>query len=213
MRRIQLAPAGRPTPTGGVAFGFNDYPDARSVRLQTETGMPLRRFKVPWSNVEAMRWSWNWSLYDAEYGRILPSWSETAAGRHRRPLDPAWTSLLSRPAGSPIRSGMVAVRPPPHGALSGGGGRRSLERAEHRPHVAAYPNPSRFAALLGLAYRAVKSVSSELRVVSGGLFSTNRSGSYGIADASFLAGLYRAGAGDEVDAIGAHPYPRIGGMF
>jgi polysaccharide biosynthesis protein PslG len=196
---------------GGAAFGFNDYPDPQSVRLQTETGMPLRRFKVPWSDVEAVRGSWNWSLYDAQYGRIIraglrpllvaigaPCWTRPGRPCSPGPPDPQygpeWSQYVHRLTARYSAVGVEVWNEP-----------------NIVPMWPPYPDPARFAALLDLAYRAVKGVNPELPVVSGGLFSTNRSGSYGIADSSFLAGLYRAGAGDEMDAIGAHPYPRIGG--
>jgi hypothetical protein len=72
-------------------------------------------------------------------------------------------------------------------------------------------DPARYAALLKEAYDAVKRVDPKMNVVSGGLFPSDTSGSYGMADNQFLAAMYAAGAKGHMDAIGAHPYPIVSG--
>jgi hypothetical protein len=199
-----------PPNPGGIAFGFNEYPDALSIRLQGETGMSLRRVRVPWSEVETVPGRWNWTKADAEYRALLaarlrpllvavdaPCWARPARPCSRLgPPDPdfdeAWSEYVRRLVERYPRAVGVEVWNEPNIV----------------PMFPPYPDPERYTALLRAAYEAVKSVDPQLPVISGGLFAADRSGPYGIADAAFLAGIYAAGAGDSMDAIGAHPYPR-----
>jgi polysaccharide biosynthesis protein PslG len=200
-------PAIAPNPDG-IAFGFNQSSDARSIQLQEETGVPLRRFKVPWNDVEPAPGHWSWGSYDAQYRALL-------AGRLRPLLlaigAPCWT----RP-GRPCSAG------PPDADFDGAWGEYVRRLAARYPEAVGveiwnepnivpmfppYPDPQRYTSLLQAAYDAVKTVNPRLPVITGGLFATDRSGPYGIADSRFLAQMYAAGAGDSINAIGAHPYP------
>jgi hypothetical protein len=204
-------PAASPNPAG-TSFGFNQSPEARSFRLQAETGTHLRRFKVPWNQVEPAPGRWNWLPFDHSYRAMA------AAGL--RPLvlaigAPCWT-----------RPGRACSPGPPDPRFDGAWReyvRRLTERYPqavgvevwNEPNIAPmwppYPDPRRYAGLLESAYDAVKGVDADLPVISGGLFATDRTGRYGMADARFLAAMYAAGAGDSINAIGAHPYPMSGG--
>jgi hypothetical protein len=72
-------------------------------------------------------------------------------------------------------------------------------------------NPVRYTQLLREACAAVKSARPKMPVVSGVLVGTARSGMEpaGEGDKPFLAGMYAAGAGSAMDAIGVHPYPVV----
>jgi hypothetical protein len=197
---------------GGTAFGFNQSPDARSIRLQAQTGTHLRRFKVPWNEVEPAPGRWSWRPFDLSYRAMV------SAGL--RPL------LLAIGAPCWTRPERACAPGPPDPGFDGGWReyvRRLVERYPravgvevwNEPNITPmwppYPDPRRYTALLEAAYEAVKSVDSRLPVISAGLFATESNGPYGIADARFLAAMYAAGAGDSINAIGAHPYPMTGG--
>lgn len=204
-----LAPPPRP---GGTVFGFNEDGGRRSFELQAKMGMPIRRFKVPWSAVEPAPGKWDWARYDAQYRQM------TARGLE--PLlnaigSPCWT----RP-GQPCSPG---VPDPEFDSDWAEYVRRLVARYPaavgvevwNEPNIVPLfpprPDPVRFTELLHAAYDAVKTEDPQLPVVSGGLFRSDRTGPYGIADGAFLAAMYRAGAGQWMDAIGAHPYPIVGG--
>jgi hypothetical protein len=72
-------------------------------------------------------------------------------------------------------------------------------------------DPVRYTALLKEAFAAVKGVNPRMPVISGGLFASDGSGAYGMADNKFLSAMYAAGARGSMDAIGAHPYPITSG--
>ncbi len=72
--------------------------------------------------------------------------------------------------------------------------------------------PKTYATLLGIARRAIKSVDPNAQVILGGMFGTPRGGPSGTAW-RYLADLYRAGAGDDFDAVALHPYsPNLAGI-
>jgi hypothetical protein len=204
--------SGIPSPRSGVEFGFNEDVSVRDYRLQAELGMPIRRFPVAWGNVEPNPGTWNWASYDADYRAMqadglsplvvavgAPCWataSQASCQRGlRRPPDPAhdgdWAEYVRR----------LAARYP------------SAVGVEiwNEPNIVPYfrprPDPVRYVALLEAGYGAVKSVNPAMPVISAGLFPSAQSGSFGMADAQFLAGMYAAGAGGSMDGIGAHPYP------
>jgi hypothetical protein len=192
-----------------VVFGFNDDPTPRWFGLQAELGMPLRRFPVPWSEVEATPGRWTWSRFDTLYREMradglrplimaigAPCWAQglrppCAPGASAPAFYAAWARYVRRLAvrypatlGIEIWNEPNAVRMfPPH------------------------PDPARYAALLKAAYGAVKGVNPRLPVISGGLLPSPTTNRYAIADWQFLRGVYAAGAAGSMDAIGAHPYP------
>jgi hypothetical protein len=203
-------PRAIPPKPGGMAVGFNEEPSAGSFSRQRSLGMPLRRFNVPWNQVETAPGVWNWTAYDRDYRAMLdaglkpvllaigaPCW--TRPGRACAPgvpdaaFDPQWAEYVRRLTERyPAAVGVEVWNEP-----------------NITPTFPPYPDPNRYAALLEAAHAAVKSVNPELPVVSGGLFAAPATGPYGIADSQFLAALYEAGAGDSIDAIGVHPYPTV----
>ncbi len=73
----------------------------------------------------------------------------------------------------------------------------------------AYPvSPTRYARLLKLSYRAVKSADPRARIILSGLFgSPDESGRRGMPAADFLSALYRVpGIKRYFDAVALHPY-------
>src|SRR4051812_4831104 len=85
---------GRPV----VQFGFNQDVTPASLRLQSELGMPVVRFKVAWDEVEPQPGHWDFAHFDALYDRMR------AAGL--RPLllavgAPCWAREAGGPCGVP----------------------------------------------------------------------------------------------------------------
>lgn len=193
-------------------FGFNEWNDPSNYSLQPQLNMPVRRMLMGWNVVQPTANSWDWGQSDAVYTALL---------RNRlRPLiviqaAPCWANT-SLPCGDP--SGVLPPDPSHYGAWA-----KFIARLAARypaaigieiwneeniaPEWAPYPNPAAYTQVLQAAYRAVRSVNRRMPVISGGLFPSPASGSYGIADDRFLAGMYAAGAKGFMDGIGIHPYP------
>ena len=68
------------------------------------------------------------------------------------------------------------------------------------------PDPARYAAMLRVAYVAIKAADPGALVVSGGVATTGDGGEGAMGDLEFLRGMYRAGAKGYFDALGSHPY-------
>jgi hypothetical protein len=208
---IRSESAQQPNPRG-VAFGFTEDRGQPTYRQQAETGAPIRRFKVSWSDVEPVRGHWNWSMYDAHYRQMQdaglrplllaiggPCWTRPGPRCSPGPPDPSFDAEWSEYVRRLVERYPAAV------------GVEVWNEPNIVPMFPPRPDPLRFTALLTEAYEAVKDVRPKLPVILGGLLATSRSGAYGIADSRFLAGMLAAGAGDAMDAIGAHPYPRTRG--
>jgi polysaccharide biosynthesis protein PslG len=195
-------------PTGSKEFGFNDDPDPRFFSLQESLDMPVRRLSIPWGSVEAAPGVWNWTQFDPVYKALLDA--------HLRPLiiagtAPCWAHSESpcNPAAPPAPKfdsdwaeyvGRLAARYPDAVGIE----------VWNEPNISPSfqpVDPVRYTALLKEAYGAVKRADPRMKVISGGLFASSASGSYGMADGQFLAAMYAAGAQGSMDAIGAHPYP------
>jgi hypothetical protein len=182
--------------------------DARSIRLQAEIGMQVRRFKVPWNEVEPGPGRWRWEPFDLQYRAML-----------RAGLKPL---LLAIGAPCWTRPGRACLPGPPDSSYEGAWKEYVRQLTERYPRAIGvevwneenitpmwppYPDPKTYTDLLRAASESVKGVNPKLPVISGGLFASDRTGPYGMADASFLEGMYAARAGDSINAIGAHPYP------
>lgn len=189
-------------------FGFNDDPSPGTFALQAKLDMPVRRLVVPWNAVEPSRGRWDWSRYDAYYEDVLrhglkplivaiggPCWAAASCvngvGVPDPSSDPDWSGYVTR----------LAERYPDAIGIEIWNEPNSVR--QFPPH----PDAVRYTSLLAAAYRAVKQVDPRMPVVSGGLLPATTTGFSGTADSSFLAAIYRAGAGKYMDAIGAHPYP------
>ncbi len=197
---------------GRTQFGFNEDPGPGSFELQATLAMPVRRFPVPWSSVQADPERWVWTRFDARYERALslglrpllvaigaPCWARAtgpacepgSAGVPAAGLEPQWAEYVRRLAGRYPRALGVEVW--------------------NEPNITSLfppaPDPVRFTTLLQAAHAAVKSADPEMPVISGGLFPSAVSGSFATADSEFLEAMLAAGAAESLDGIGAHPYP------
>jgi hypothetical protein len=203
------AGVGRPR----LLVGFNEWPDSSNYGLQAEVGAPVRRMPVNWLQVESIDGSWNWERTDSQYAGLV------AAGL--RPLivagtAPCWThpSLLCTP------SNLGNTPPDPAYDAAWSDFFRELAarypkavgiEVWNEPNIAPSfrnPSPARYTQLLKAAYRGVKAADPKMPVISGGLLASVTTGSFGIADQQFLAGMYAAGARHFMDGIGIHAYPR-----
>jgi polysaccharide biosynthesis protein PslG len=193
-------------------FGFNEDPDPRVFALQDSLNMPVRRVSIPWGSVETSRGVWSWGQFDTAYKAMLDA--------HLRPLIVAGTAPCWAHAESPCNP--AAPPAPSFDSAWADYVRRLAARYPEAIGIEVWnePNispsfqpvdPARYTALLKEAYGAVKRVDPKMKVISGGLFASDASGSYGMADGQFLAAMYAAGAKGFMDAIGAHPYPIVTG--
>jgi hypothetical protein len=201
-----------PIVRGSKAFGFNDDPDPRFFALQESLNMPIRRVSVPWGAVEAAPGKWDWTQFDSIYSALVDA--------HLRPLIVAGSAPCWAHAETPCNPAA-----PPAPSFDSAWAEYVRRLATRYPKIIGVevwnePNispsfqpvdPARYTALLKEAYTAVKQVDPQIKVISGGLFASDASGSYGMADGQFLAGMYAAGAQGSMDAIGAHPYPIAAG--
>lgn len=218
--RCAADPAGV-TPT--IAFGFNEYANDLTVRVQKPTGARVMRINVAWSAVEQVPGVFDWSSIDQQYKVLIdaglqplmflvgaPCWarpSTTCApiltGAPDPAFDTAWATFVRE-----------AARRYPRAIAFEIWNEENLD-SQFTPRADA----TRYTQLLKEAYAAAKSVAPSIPVISGGLFGspapgrvpggpddkTPNAGGYG--DAPFLQQMYAAGAGSAMDGIGIHPYP------
>jgi hypothetical protein len=74
-----------------------------------------------------------------------------------------------------------------------------------REFWAPAPDPTAYGHLLQAVHHAVKAVAPDMPVIGASLANGEPAGF--ISPAQFLGGIYDAGAGASMDAIGVHPYP------
>ena len=165
------------------------------------------RVDVDWSRVEAVRGRQDWSGVD----RVIHAVRAHGMCAHGLlTYAPAWAADQGqRPAGS-----YFAPRPEMFAQFAKDTAARYRSRVSvweiwNEPNTARFfrpkPDAGRYGALLAAAYAAIKTVGTDLTVVSGGLAPAVDNGS-DIAPTTFLAGLYEVGANRYFDAFGIHPY-------
>ena len=179
------------------------------------TGAGSVRVFASWSGIEWNRGQYSWAGLDAVVAN--------AQALGMRPvlvaLDaPPWARAGGCPSGSPTGGCTYA----PAKAYDADWARFVRALASRYPNALGLevwnePNalhffaprvdPARYTELLKEAYGAVNAVAPQLPVVSGGLSGIEASDANGVADATFLSGMYRAGARSAMDAIGYHSYP------
>jgi hypothetical protein len=201
--------AGSPLPP--LALGFNTYTTPTTVAKQRAVGATVTRLFVNWWDVESAPGAWNWSNTDLQYQQILagglrpllvvngaPCWAEASCNLlFAEPPTPAhdsdWSAYVRAVTARYPKAVGVEVWNEPN--LSGA--------------FYPQPDPRRYTQLLSEAYTAVKSVNSNMPVISGGLAMDDGSGSAlpGYASRTFLADMYADGARRYMDGLGIHVYP------
>ena len=198
-------------------FGYtDDWANNLGLLSQARaSGAGSVRVFASWSGVEWNRGQYSWGGLDAVVGN--------AQAQGMRPLlvaldAPPWARAGGCPGGSPTGGCTYA----PAKAYDGDWARFVRALASRYPtalgiEVWNEPNavhffapkvdPARYTELLKEAYSAANAVAPQLPVVSGGLSGVGATDANGMADATFLSGMYRAGARSAMDAIGYHFYP------
>lgn len=181
--------------------------DARSLALAHEAGFDTIVQLFSWREIEPTRGQYHWQVPDeivqgaAYYGLDLvvrldqhPTWASAVPTSLNAPPDRLVdyidfvSTVASRYRGRVL--GYV-IWNEPNLAIDWGG----------QP-----PDPAAYTVLLKAAYRAIKAADPGARVVSAGLAPTNQRDAQALDDREFLEAMYRAGAGDYFDVLGAHPY-------
>jgi hypothetical protein len=212
---VVAAPAHAAPRAPVVQFGFNEWPDAEHHALQTQVGAPVLRMFVGWNHVQPTPDTWNWDLHDGQYAAaraagLRPLIVAVAAPCWANPADPCSGSTWIVPDSAHDAdwaefTRRLARRYP--GAI----GIEIWNEPNIGPAFGWSVDPVRYTGLLRTAHGAIKRVSRNMPVISGGLFATPVSGHYGTSDSAFVAAMYAAGAGRYMDGIGVHPYPVAGG--
>jgi polysaccharide biosynthesis protein PslG len=200
---------------GQVGFALGARPiQMRDADLNRElaeakaAGARLIRFDVDWSQVEPERGQRDWTNPDRIVKAIVrhgmcphavvaytPLWAADPGDRptdtHFRPMEPRAFAEFAKDAALRYR-GDVAIW-------------EVWNEPNSKDFYKPRPDTSDYAALLRETYRAIKAVSPDLFVISGGLAPATDDG-LAIAPLSFVGALYRAGANLYFDALGMHPY-------
>jgi polysaccharide biosynthesis protein PslG len=189
----------------GIAF---ESPTLRNSDLATmaAAGMTWVRADFFWSTIQAGgRGSFAWAQTDAfvraataHHLHVLalvdyaPAWARSSSADHAAPRDPRDYATFVHAA---------AVRYAPMGVHAW--------EIWNEPNLSMFwspkADPAAYAALLKLAYPAIKSADRYAAVVTGGL-SPATDGSRDLSPKTFLTDLYTDGARGSFDAVGYHPY-------
>ncbi|WP_246240528.1 cellulase family glycosylhydrolase [Mycolicibacterium madagascariense] len=179
----------------------------RTLRAAHDAGVWAVRVDVDWSHVEAERGRQDWSRVD----RVVHAVRALGMCAHGLlAYAPAWAA---DPAERPVGS-YFAPRPETFATFARATATRYRDEVSvweiwNEPNTIRFfkprPDAATYGALLAAAHDAIKAVSPDLTVVSGGLAPAEDNGS-DIAPTTFLKGLYRAGANRYFDAFGIHPY-------
>lgn len=204
-----------PAPRGqvGVALGSAVWKSSpgevrRDLKLARDAGAHFVRVDIDWSRIEPDRGTLDWSSTDRVVDAVIaagmvptglvaytPSWAANPADgppdTHFRPHDRALFAQFAEAAATHFR------------------GRIPVWEVWNEPNIHDFykpaPNLDEYAALLAATYKAIKSVDTQLIVVSGGL-SPAVDGNGDITPVTFTEGLYARGANRYFDALGMHPY-------
>jgi hypothetical protein len=181
--------------------------DARTLGLAQAAGFDSVVQLFSWRQIEPTEGEYHWQYPDevvqgaAYYGLKLvvrldqhPAWAANAPLTvNAPPQDPAVYARFVATVAARYRGrvlGYVIWNEP---NLAGEwGGRR--------------PDPAGYVALLKAAYAAVKQADPAALVITAGLASTDDQSASALDDRLYLEGMYRAGAQQYFDILGAHPY-------
>ena len=188
--------------------GRGDAELERELAGIAATGARYLRVDFDWGHIGREEGKFDW----AATGRVVrqarrcgldvlgllaytPEWARPAGtGDHHPPSDPADFADFAAEA---------ARRFGPQGV--------NTWEIWNEPNLAFFwepaPDPAGYAALLIAAYDAIKEVDPEARVLTAGLARASDAGDGSqMAPATFLEGVYDAGAGGHFDAVAHHPY-------
>lgn len=181
---------------------------ARDLEGIAATGASYLRFDLPWSFIEEQPGDFRWHEFDRiiddahacglEVVGLLtysPVWARApGTSEHAPPLDVDDFAAF-------VAEAVRRYAP------------RGVEAWEvwNEPNADFFwepaPDPAAYTELLIAAYEAVKSVDADATVVSGGLAPVpDALDGETISPATFVEGMYAAGAGGHFDALGHHPY-------
>lgn len=209
-----LVPAPTAYGSATAAFGFNSWVSPSNIALQQQVRMPVRRMFVYWNQLEPSPGQWNWSSFDEAYNQVV-----NAGLRPEITLmgSPCW----SRPS---MACNDAAYTGPPDPQFDTGWTQFVTLAAKRYTNAVGFeiwnePNwlwffyprvdPARYAQLLKEAYVSIKSVNPAMPVVSAGLASVDSAFPVSLGYREFIQGMYAAGAGTSMDAIGMHIYPVV----
>jgi hypothetical protein len=193
---------------GADMLTMSDGDLTRVLDAARDAGMWSVRVDVDWSRVEPVAGRRDWSEVDrvvhavVEHGMCplglvtyAPAWAADpalrATGTYFAPRDPHVFAAFAAAAAGRYRDEVMVweVWNEPN----------TVKFFQPRPGADAYGR------LLAATYAAVKSVSTDLTVVSGGLAPAEDNGR-DIAPTTFLSGLYAGGFNRSFDAFSIHPY-------
>ena len=195
------------SPGAGI-LGLSDADLGRELDAAQQAGMWAIRLDVDWARIEPERGTYDWAATDRVVAAV------TARGMCAHGLighTPRWAV---DPADHPSDSWFRPQDPSDFGgfaAEAAGRYRESIAVWEiwNEPNTVNFfkpaPDPAAYTALLASAYRAIKAVSDDLTVISGGLAPAVDNGR-DIAPVTFLSSLYALGANRYFDAFAMHPY-------
>ncbi|ORA05703.1 glycoside hydrolase 5 family protein [Mycolicibacterium bacteremicum] len=173
-----------------------------------DAGMWAIRIDVDWSRVEPVAGKRDWAQVDrvvrsvhalgmCPFGIVTyaPAWAADpalrATGTYFAPADPAQFADFARTAAQRYRGSIAAWE------------------VWNEPNTVKFfkpaPDPAVYGRLLAATYGAIKSVSRDIAVVSGGLAPAEDADG-DIAPTTFLKALYAKGDNRYFDAFGIHPY-------
>ncbi len=181
--------------------------DVRTLALARDTGFDTIVQLFSWREIEPTRGQYHWQVPDeivqgaAYYGLDLvvrldqhPAWASAVSTNLNAPPDQVedYIDFVSTVANR-YRGRVLGyiIWNEPNLAIDWGG----------QP-----PDPTAYTALLKAAYQAVKAADPGARVVSAGLAPTNQRDASAMDERAYLEAMYRAGAADYFDVLGAHPY-------
>jgi hypothetical protein len=205
--------AANPADDAGFAAGAglperSDADLRRDLDGMAATGAAYLRFDLPWSSIEEQPGQFRWGEFD----RVVDA--AHACGLEVVGLlaySPEW----ARPPGSSEHAPPLV--PDDFAAFVTEAVRRYAPRGVdtweiwNEPNMDLFwggaPDPAAYTELLIAAYDAAKAVDADATVVSGGLAPvTDAPDGDTISPATFVEGMYAAGAGGHFDALGHHPY-------
>lgn len=228
---VTVSPASgtMPTPTAMGRFGYSVHINRMSDKtayadFAKNSNAKTVRDDFMWSEIESTKGSFNWTspdrlmTYTSQRGLDLlamagytPSWARVSGCTTNDKCAPAnvtdYANFVTQ----------VAKRYGPEGTFWTANPSlpyRPLKAIEiwNEPNIHFWlpsPDPVKYTTLLKAAYKAIKTVNSDIQVVSAGLAPY---GSYGMTSSSrmnplnYLEKMYQAGASGYMDAVGWHPY-------